>query len=1296
MNQSPLDALADRIARIGRQGTDTAVGTFARAPSAEPQQLVSMVDQAIAAMDETLRRNEDRTVTALDAVARWMEHSSNTASQPDPALSRTLALLVNRLEDIDAKINRQPETAGASMRDAVARIENRIDALGKLGSTAKANDGVTRSLKDLDQRLADIAKRLDKAPAIAQQPARSDHHVAQIESKLATIIETLGQQPRPARQNAARIPGMPFSSHRPNADIRRALAQGDLSGAVADISARQKDLDADTTRKRLRALGSKLDSQMYRARPSQPDGDQTAFEELKKQIATLAERMEHTARPDDTVSVKALQHDLHSISAALQDLAPRTQMVAIENAVAALTERIAESRDSGVNERLLSPLETQLSDIRLMLESNRDSENLLEIARDIQAMKRRMENVPDRTVDTEALRDLQSQTTEIRQYVAQSAQKSSGLEALERRIAAIAERMEQAAETGPNHSMLADLGKRIDRVHRVVETAPASSIDLNPLETMVQKLSARIDEIASAATPTRDLESAIKMLERKLDGGLPFSSSPDIEGLLRTLTAKLDSRPLAESTGEHDLARVIQSIEQKIDSISRNALDTSQFDRMVHDLGLQMERAQAPGASDATLEALHQQVSRLASRLEQSDEHFASLGSMERTISDIFSQLDSVKHASVEAAEAAARNAVQSAVASFQGGLPLDDVKNLMQQFGQVKSAQDKTDRRTHETLEAVHETLETIVDRLGLLESEMSRGREAPLTAKTAMPPAMQPPMPQERAMFAPSVSLPEQATEASSLLYVSSADVFAQTPRDKDLTGVDKMRSKASMDSEFDEPVSSWKTPPSSAETASVPTSAILDPDLPLEPGVGRPLGAAARDNFAKPAVEPMAPSAGDDQDNAGRMQAARAKFIESARRAAQMAADQSADVLANTELNEKTMNGSFKPKQFGRLIGSHKKPLLLGLAAIVFAAGGLSLYSARSVMFKTVESGAGTADADSNQSRSLTKAPVTAARISPSGDVAPQLFAPAAKPPSGAAPVDATPVQTTPATDAKSSIDSKAAKVSSASDATDPVYVGALPQRKLPSLVQPLAQQSGGSPAIASINTTPSAEASLEMLRTEAATGNVKAQYELGSRYIDGRGVTADSKQAVQWLEKAAANGFAPAQYRLGSLYRDGKGLRNDGKLAYAWFKRAAEQGNARAMHNLAVVMAEGSNGAPDYAGAAEWFRKGAEYGIKDSQFNVAILFARGLGTAQDLIQSYKWFSAAADLGDEDAAKKREEIAAKLSPEQLAEAKSAAQAFKPKAPDPLVNDLSPVPRPVVDAAQAAVRARAATPKS
>ena len=197
----------------------------------------------------------------------------------------------------------------------------------------------------------------------------------------------------------------------------------------------------------------------------------------------------------------------------------------------------------------------------------------------------------------------------------------------------------------------------------------------------------------------------------------------------------------------------------------------------------------------------------------------------------------------------------------------------------------------------------------------------------------------------------------------------------------------------------------------------------------------------------------------------------------------------------------------------------------------------------------------------------------------------------------------------------------------------------------------------------------------LAEAAAAGIANAQFELGSRLADGRGMARDSRNAQVWFEKAALQGLAPAQYRLGSLYERGMGVDRDLKRAYDWYSKAAALGNVRAMHNLAVLNAEGIDGSPDYKAAAGWFLKAAEYGVRDSQYNLAILYARGLGIEQNLQLSWAWFNTAALQGDEDAAKKRDDVAVRLDAGQLAAAKATAAAFRPKTPDQASNE---VPQP------------------
>ena len=110
----------------------------------------------------------------------------------------------------------------------------------------------------------------------------------------------------------------------------------------------------------------------------------------------------------------------------------------------------------------------------------------------------------------------------------------------------------------------------------------------------------------------------------------------------------------------------------------------------------------------------------------------------------------------------------------------------------------------------------------------------------------------------------------------------------------------------------------------------------------------------------------------------------------------------------------------------------------------------------------------------------------------------------------------------------------------------------------------------------------------------------------------------------------------------------------------------------MHNLAVLYATGVDGKSEPELAAQWFEGAAEYGMHDSQYNLGILYARGAGVDQDLVKSFKWFSIVAAAGDEDAGRKRDEIAKGLTPEQLKAAEDKVAAFRPKPRDEAVNTV------------------------
>jgi localization factor PodJL len=182
----------------------------------------------------------------------------------------------------------------------------------------------------------------------------------------------------------------------------------------------------------------------------------------------------------------------------------------------------------------------------------------------------------------------------------------------------------------------------------------------------------------------------------------------------------------------------------------------------------------------------------------------------------------------------------------------------------------------------------------------------------------------------------------------------------------------------------------------------------------------------------------------------------------------------------------------------------------------------------------------------------------------------------------------------------------------------------------------------------------------LQAALAAGDPAAAYELGCRFAEGRGGGVNIQQATMWFDRAAKAGSIPALFRLGTFYEKGDGVARDLQEARRLYLAAAEKGHAKAMHNLAVLYANGIDGKPDYATAALWFRKAASYAVADSEYNLGVLYARGIGVEQNLAESFKWFALAAAQGDQEAAKKRDDVASHLDGPILDVARFAVETF------------------------------------
>jgi localization factor PodJL len=402
--------------------------------------------------------------------------------------------------------------------------------------------------------------------------------------------------------------------------------------------------------------------------------------------------------------------------------------------------------------------------------------------------------------------------------------------------------------------------------------------------------------------------------------------------------------------------------------------------------------------------------------------------------------------------------------------------------------------------------------------------------------------------------------------------------------------------------------------------PIDPNLPPDHPLEPGINprARLTASPADRIAasEAALGPVS-SAFAEGDN-------KSNFIAAARRAARAAAAEptTADLRAAAAQRGPGDKG-------GKTFAQRMRSLFVGASVILIAGGAIQ------IALNLIDS----ADISSNTEIASTPAPNQ-----------PEIM-PRADQPQPAT----TALPSAPSLEIPSSPEMTGSVAASAPPSASPSPSYTLsPSLTLPTLpaTQPAPRGEKLPPAIGGA-----------VLREAAVAGDAAAEYEIGLRYAEGRGVAVNASEAARWLELAAKQGLAMAQFRLAGFYEKGVGLKKDVETARRLYKAAAEQGNAKAMHNLAVLYAEGAAVKPDYRTAAQWFRLAADHGVADSQYNLAILYARGIGVDQNLVESYKWFALAADQGDQEAAKKRDEVAKRLDPPALATAKLAVRTFVPQ---------------------------------
>jgi hypothetical protein len=144
--------------------------------------------------------------------------------------------------------------------------------------------------------------------------------------------------------------------------------------------------------------------------------------------------------------------------------------------------------------------------------------------------------------------------------------------------------------------------------------------------------------------------------------------------------------------------------------------------------------------------------------------------------------------------------------------------------------------------------------------------------------------------------------------------------------------------------------------------------------------------------------------------------------------------------------------------------------------------------------------------------------------------------------------------------------------------------------------------------------------------------------------------DYTTALQLFRSMADQGDVRAELGLADMYELGQGTPKDEAEAVKWYRAAADKGNAIGQLGLGFMYAEGNGVPQDFPEAAKWYRLAADQGEPMAQFQIGHIYETGEGLPKDVALAYMWFSLSATQGFQNAKKMRDQLALRMTPDQI----------------------------------------------
>ncbi|HEY1454443.1 MAG TPA: hypothetical protein VGF57_13360 [Roseiarcus sp.] len=613
-----LDAAAGRLERIARQSTPGREPGSPRVPDA--------FDSAIERFEARLLRAEAQAARAFESVAQILERSTEARD------SDRLALIdaVRRLETISARWS-GPAQAGQGVAP-----EPRLDLRATVSQIAMRRQQLDVSAAT-PARALPAADEFDAPPAVAEPAlaAPPPESLSDDIRALALKLDDLRREqsdPHGSAVDLSAIRAEIAAMSRSLADLAPRNAMVALEGAIGDLMQRvetvRQDGQVESTLAPLQAMAAELRAAMKTHDP------QAVAAGLEREIRAIGGKIDSLAttaiRPETFERIRRQTEEVRNLLAsAASRTAPLDRM---ERRIGELADRVEQLGASPAPHFESAAMAAFLAEARRQIERAAAPEALAAIERRLEAIAARLDQEIARpsapaAIDPRPFDDLARRIEEVRQSLEGRSPAAVDTGPIEKLMRDLDARLEAAGRTDADaralRSMTAEISLKLDRL-------ADSDAGVRWLEPVLSEFGGKLDRVAEAEIGARWLEPVLNDLGARLDAvALRVDLNP-VETLLQALEAKLDAsgpalaeREVAERVADqvakrlqdfnpgHDdfeaLAGQIATIYDRVDALAAKAAQGDDTGPAVRELIERLREAEAAPDSHAseTLAAFH-------------------------------------------------------------------------------------------------------------------------------------------------------------------------------------------------------------------------------------------------------------------------------------------------------------------------------------------------------------------------------------------------------------------------------------------------------------------------------------------------------------------------------------------------------------------------------------------------------------------------------------------------------------------------------------------------------------------